>query len=229
MTESQKTLSLWELAPDMRWNDSVPLDSLEQILESLAIPFCQHPTICGIDEAGRGCVAGSLFVCGVVLQSPSQNLLNRIKDSKKLSQSVRDSLSGEIKSCAQFHLVKKTPQQIDTKGLSVCIKESLLEIVTSLNAPFYVFDGNCAFGIPHLKTLIKGDSKLHSISAASILAKSAKDAEMQSLHAKFPQYGFAHNKGYCTKAHLNAIAQNGFCAVHRKTYHLKSLATPSLF
>lgn len=96
--------------------------------------------------------------------------------------------------------------------------------------PFFVFDGNCNFKIPHLKTLVKGDSKLHAISAASILAKSAKDAEMLTLDKEYPQYGFAHNKGYGTKAHLSAIKQYGFCKIHRKSYHIQSLANiPSLF
>lgn len=210
-------------------NLALSSNALQQTLESLVIPLPKYPEICGIDEAGRGCVAGSLFVCGVVLESPNQSLLERIKDSKKLSQSVRDSLSVEIQSCARFHIVQKTSKQIDTKGLSACIKESLLEILSSLNAPLYVFDGNCAFGIPHLKTLIKGDSKLHTISAASILAKSAKDSEMLALDKEFPQYDFAHNKGYGTKAHLESIQKYGFCAVHRQSYHLKSLLTPSLF
>lgn len=210
-------------------NLALSSNALQQTLESFTIPLSKYPEVCGIDEAGRGCIAGSLFVCGVVLESPIQSLLERIKDSKKLSQSVRDSLSVEIQSCARFHIVQKTSKQIDEKGLSVCIKESLLEILSSLNAPFYVFDGNCAFGIPHLKTLVKGDSKLHTISAASILAKSVKDSEMLALHKEFPQYDFAHNKGYGTKAHLEKIQKCGFCPVHRQSYRLKSLLTPSLF
>lgn len=203
---------------------------LREIVESLAIPLEQYPALCGIDEAGRGCVAGSLFVCGVVLNNPPQALLNQLKDSKTLSQKTRDSLAKEIKQYAHFHLVQKSAQVIDVHGLSACLRDSLLEIMTHLSAPFYCFDGPCNFGIQTLKTLIKGDSKLHAISAASILAKSAKDSEMQTLHTQFPQYDFAHNKGYCTKAHLNAIAQNGLCTIHRKTYHLKALSqTPTLF
>lgn len=205
------------------WDSILTLASRE-ILESLAIPPEQYSKICGIDEAGRGCVAGSLFICGVVLENPPQSLLSRLRDSKTLSQKMRDSLAEEIKQHAQFHLVKKSAQEIDTQGLSACLRDSLLEILASLSAAFYCFDGSCNFGIQTIKTLIKGDSKLHAISAASILAKSAKDSEMQSLHTQFPQYDFAHNKGYCTKGHLKAIAVNGFCAVHRKTYHLKSLS-----
>lgn len=204
--------------------------SLRQTLESLAIPLNQYPAICGIDEAGRGCIAGSLFVCGVLLNNPPNSLLNQLKDSKVLSQNTRDSLAEQIKQHANFHLVQSSANKIDKKGLSACIKESLQEILETLNAPFFVFDGNCNFKIPHLKTLIKGDSKLHTISAASILAKSAKDAEMLTLDKEYPQYGFAHNKGYGTKAHLSAIKQYGFCKIHRKSYHIQSLTNiPSLF
>lgn len=88
-------------------NLALSSNALQQTLESLTIPLSKYPEVCGIDEAGRGCIAGSLFVCGVVLESPIQSLLERIKDSKKLSQSVRDSLSVEIQSCARFHIVQK--------------------------------------------------------------------------------------------------------------------------
>ena len=201
-----------------------------EILNALGIPLVQYPAICGIDEAGRGCIAGSLFVCGVVLNNPPMNLLNQLQDSKTLSQKKRDSLAKEIKQYAHFHLVQKTALEIDTKGLSACLKESLQEILEALSAPFYVFDGNCNFKIPHLKTLIKGDSKLHAISAASIVAKSAKDKEMQEAAKVYPHYALERNKGYGTKAHLNAIKEYGLCAIHRKSYHIKSFAKiPSLF
>ncbi|WP_366517288.1 ribonuclease HII [uncultured Helicobacter sp.] len=206
------------------FNPTLESNSVRQILESLAIPFCQYPAICGIDEAGRGCIAGSLFVCGVVLKNPPDRFLSQLKDSKVLSQITRDSLAEQIKQYTYFHLVQTSADMIDAKGLSVCIRDSLLEILSHLNAPFYVFDGSCNFKIDTLKTLVKGDSKLYAISAASILAKSAKDAEMLQWHEKYPQYDFAHNKGYGTKAHLNAIKKYGFCAIHRKSYHIKSLS-----
>ena len=79
-----------------------------EILNALGIPLAQYPTICGIDEAGRGCIAGSLFVCGVVLNNPPMNLLNQLQDSKTLSQTKRDSLAKEIKQYAHFHLVQKS-------------------------------------------------------------------------------------------------------------------------
>ncbi|WP_299545785.1 ribonuclease HII [uncultured Helicobacter sp.] len=192
-----------------------------EILRSLNIP--SNAQFCGIDEAGRGCVAGSLFVCGVILDKLPELLKNSLKDSKTLSQKTRDTLANSLKDYVTFKIIKKDAKRIDTKGLSVCLKEALQEILNTLYAPFYVFDGNCNFQIPHLKTLIKGDSKLHTISAASILAKSAKDAEMLELHDLYPHYDFAHNKGYGTKAHIQAIKTHGLSQVHRKSYRIKSL------
>ncbi|MCI5969253.1 ribonuclease HII [Helicobacter sp.] len=198
-----------------------------EILKSLNIP--QNTQICGIDEAGRGCVAGSLFVCGAILDKLPESLKNSLKDSKALSQKKRDALANALKEYAKFKIIKKEANAIDTKGLSSCIKEALEEILNTLYAPFYIFDGNCAFKIPHLKTLIKGDSKLYTISAASILAKNAKDAEMLKLHALYPHYDFAHNKGYGTKAHIQAIIAYGLSPIHRKSFQIKSLNFKTLF
>ena len=188
--------------------------------------------ICGIDEAGRGCIGGSLFVCGVILgKSFPKNLLNQLQDSKKLSPKIRDTLALQITQYAQFHLVKKTAQEIDLKRLSLCLKESLQEILTQLKSPHYLFDGNCNFQIQSLQTLIKGDSKVYAISAASILAKNAKDKESIELDLIYPQYDFKSHKGYGTKAHIEAILKFGYCKEHRQSYHLKKLpkTTTTLF
>ncbi len=188
------------------------------------LPFKLDSIICGIDEAGRGCIAGSLFVCGVVL---SQNiplaLKVQLKDSKSLSESKRNILAPLIQQFSDFYLVKKTHQEIDDKGLSLCLKEALKEILQNLEASQYIFDGNCTFGVDLLQTLIKGDSKLSCISAASIVAKNAKDKEMRDLDTLYPQYSFKKNKGYGSKAHLKAIKDYGYCAIHRKSFKLKSL------
>lgn len=178
---------------------------------------------CGIDEAGRGCIAGSLFVCGVVLDRFPKSLQNDLKDSKTLSPKKRETLASALRNSTTFALIKKDAHSIDKQGLSQCIQEALEEILRTIDAPFYLFDGNCNFNIPHLRTLIKGDSKLQAISAASILAKSAKDAEMLELDALFPQYGFAKHKGYGTQAHITAIKEHGLSPVHRKSYRIKAI------
>lgn len=196
----------------------------------LELPLYNPLEICGIDEAGRGCIGGSLFVCGVILTPTFPKiLLDQLQDSKKLSQKTRDNLAPQIQKYAKFHLVKKSAEEIDTKGLSLCIKESLQEILTNLQAPHYLFDGNCNFGIHSLQTLIKGDSKIPSISAASILAKNAKDKESVQLDNLYPQYGFKSHKGYGTKDHLKAILNFGYCKEHRKSYKIKIFTKENLF
>lgn len=187
-------------------------------------PLDLELVICGIDEAGRGCIAGSLFVCGVVLnQNIPFALKTQLKDSKSLSEAKRNILTPLIQQFSNFYLVKKTHQEIDDKGLSLCLQEALKEILQNLEASKYIFDGNCKFGVDLLQTLIKGDSKLSCISAASILAKNAKDKEMIDLDILYPQYGFKKNKGYGSKEHLKAIKDYGYCAIHRKSFKLKSL------
>lgn len=175
--------------------------------------------ICGIDEAGRGCIAGSLFVCGVILKCDILGL----KDSKKLSQKQRFSMLDTIKQNSKLHLVKKDSKEIDKYGLSKCIKESLLEIMDKIYADKYIFDGNYNFAINTLETLIKGDNKLQPISAASIIAKCAKDSEMIEVSKKYPQYHFHKNKGYGTKEHVKSIEKYGLCEIHRTSYRIKSL------
>ncbi|WP_104721259.1 ribonuclease HII [Helicobacter mesocricetorum] len=192
-------------------------------MESL-LPPDYDIVVCGIDEAGRGCIAGSLFVCGVIL-SPNIPLALKaqLKDSKSLSETKRNMLAPLIQRFSDFYLVKKTHQEIDDKGLSLCLQEALKEILQNLKAPKYIFDGNCKFGVDLLQTLIKGDSKLPCISAASILAKNAKDKEMIDLDTLYPQYGFKKNKGYGSKEHLKAIKDYGYCPIHRISFKLKSL------
>ncbi|CAM2880964.1 ribonuclease HII [Helicobacter burdigaliensis] len=184
--------------------------------------------VCGIDEAGRGSLAGSMFMCGVVLgEDFPQELRGELKDSKKLTQNKRDALAPLIKKYAIYHLVERSADLIDAKGLSYSIKSALEEILENISAKVYVFDGNSTFGVKNLQALIKGDDKIKAISAASILAKNAKDMQMQKLDEIYPQYQFAKNKGYGSKAHIEAILEYGMCEVHRKTYKIKSLLQPS--
>lgn len=189
--------------------------------------------ICGIDEAGRGCVGGSLFVCGVAYPNefiPSLSHL-KIKDSKKLSSQVREQIAQELLSNPKFiyHLVKKEAQDIDKRGLSACLREGLEEIMRTLSQRYpikkFVYDGNSTFKaqpplfIP-LKTLIKGDILMHQISCASILAKYAKDKECQEIHTLYPEYEFLSHSGYCTPKHKELIKTLGYLPFHRRNYKL---------
>ncbi|MWV62302.1 ribonuclease HII [Helicobacter saguini] len=188
---------------------------------------------CGIDEAGRGCIAGSLFISGVVLDSKFlcsfKNL--GIKDSKKLSYENRNVLSTKIidflESNNGFYLTLSfNSNEIDSKGLSTCLKNALIalrEFAQTHNSQKIIFDGNTNFGVGGIDTLIKGDSKNVLIAAASILAKCQKDTEMIEFDKIYPQYDFKKNKGYLTKSHIDSIKQYGLCEIHRKSYHIKSL------
>ncbi len=174
--------------------------------------------ICGIDEAGRGCLAGSLFVAGVVLQRE----VIGVRDSKQLKRNERYELYEEITNNSTFHIVQWSAEQVDSCGLSHCLRESLRQIYEALNARIYLFDGNTTFGAAGITPIIKGDALFASISAASILAKVSKDREMEALDTLYPAYGFAQNCGYGTRAHREAILRHGYSDVHRKSFILKN-------
>lgn len=192
--------------------------------------------ICGIDEAGRGCLCGSMFIAGVACDEQKSLWLKEIgvKDSKKLSKTRRFELAkiilqdGDIKT----HIVKKTPQEIDSKGLSICLKEAIDEIVRNLLsfATTFYMDGNTLFGLSGgsgytLEAIVKGDDKIVQISAASILAKVSKDNEMIEIDKTYPKYDFKNNAGYGTPKHLQAIANFGQTPFHRKTFVIKTKTT----
>jgi len=189
--------------------------------------------ICGIDEAGRGPIAGPLVIAGCIFkfQVPSskfQEWFDILTDSKKLSSKKREELFEIIKENSIYHIVFKSNKEIDKKGLSTCIKEALIEIKKNIKAKKYLFDGNSNFGVSGIETIIKGDSKIKEISAASILAKVSRDRFMIQMDELFPEYNFKKHKGYITKEHIEKIKQFGFCKIHRKSYKLKAL-TPTLF
>lgn len=189
--------------------------------------------ICGIDEAGRGSLCGSLFVAAVACKEETANYLkeNGIKDSKKLSKNARANLYYLMQNTPEvlFLIIEKTAQEIDSKGLSICLKESLLEIINTLSPKItkFYFDGNSVFHITPtppiiLQSIIKGDSKMTQISAASVMAKYAKDREMEKLHQMYPAYNLLSNAGYGTKDHLKKIALLGQTPHHRKSFVIKS-------
>jgi len=174
--------------------------------------------ICGVDEAGRGCIAGKMVVAGVVLNAPIEGLM----DSKKLSQSKREALYVTIVANAHCKIIEFSPMDIDTKGISRCLNEALTQIKEHFSAYTILFDGNCTFGVEAIETMVKADTKVPQVSAASILAKVAHDREIE-LHAlSYPQYHFDKHKGYLTKAHKEALMQYGYTPIHRKSFKIKS-------
>ena len=177
------------------------------------------PSLCGIDEAGRGPLAGDLVIAGVVLHHQLEGLM----DSKKLTEKKRELLFDIIIKNASFHIVSFSPQQIDSDGLSVCLNRGLESIKENLEAELYLFDGNQTFGVLGINTLVKADTKVAEVSAASILAKVTHDRAIIKASKEFPLYGFEKHKGYGTKAHILAIQKHGYCKIHRRSFKVKQL------
>jgi len=174
--------------------------------------------ICGIDEAGRGPIAGSLVYSAVVLDSNIEEL----NDSKKLTAKKREELYKKIKNNSKYFIYEADANKIDKFGLSYCIKEALIKIKEFFGDKVnYIFDGNSSFGVDGINTLVKADQKIKEVSAASIIAKVYRDNQMIEFSKKYPNYGFDKHKGYGTKAHLEAIAKYGYCPIHRKSFKIK--------
>jgi ribonuclease HII len=174
---------------------------------------------CGIDEAGRGPLAGSLCIAGVILHRS----ITGLADSKKLSEHKREILFDEILHNSTYHIVTFSASDIDELGLSKCLAQGLREIMEVIGEADYLYDGNSTFGVTGLATLVKADATVPEVSAASILAKVTRDREMHEYTKSYPQYGFEGHKGYGSKNHIEAIRQFGYCDIHRKSFKLKAL------
>ena len=177
--------------------------------------------LCGIDEAGRGPIAGPLVVAGAVLLEEIIGL----NDSKVLSEKKREKLFDEIIIKSKYHIVFTDTKTIDEKGLSFCLKNSIIEIMENLknDCDSFLMDGNTTFGISSLTCKIKADASVPQVSAASILAKVSRDKYMLNISKDFPNYDFAKHKGYGTKTHVEAIKQFGRSSEHRYSFKLKAL------
>ena len=186
-----------------------------------------HPSqpLCGIDEAGRGPLAGPLVMAGVVLTEEIAGLM----DSKKLSEKKRETLYPKIIAASHYHIVLFTHTQIDEKGISECLHDGLEQIKSSLPQSKYLFDGNSTFGVEDIETMVKADAKVSEVSAASILAKVTRDRVMVNYALSYPEYGFEKHKGYGTATHVEAMRKYGRCTIHRQTFRVKALDEPTLF
>jgi len=178
-----------------------------------------NKSLCGIDEAGRGPLAGSLVMAGVVLTGKVEGLM----DSKKLTEKKREALYPLIIVNSKYRIVSFSAKEVDELGISQCLHRGLLSIQKYLPEVDYLLDGNCTFGVDNIKTMIKADNIVPEVSAASILAKVTRDREIVALSPKYPEYGFEKHKGYGTKAHIEALVKYGRCDIHRKTFRVKGL------
>ena len=180
--------------------------------------------LCGIDEAGRGPLAGPLVVAGVILE----RRVYKLDDSKKLSSKERERRSQRIRQAARYKIVTISNDFIDQWGLSAAISHALHEIIDALPAEQYIFDGNSTFGVDRITPIVKADQKIKEVMAASILAKVHRDHLMCEYDKLYPEYGFCRHKGYGTKEHIEALRRYGPSAIHRKSFHPKALE-PNLF
>ncbi len=178
----------------------------------------------GCDEAGRGCLAGPVFAAAVVLDAKKN--IKGLDDSKKLNEKQRQDLRFEIEEKALcFAVASYDNKQIDEVNI---LKASFLSMHLAINGlrvrpKLLLIDGNRFipyFNVKHL-CIVKGDSKMQSIAAASILAKTYRDDFMMKLHESYPEYGWDRNKAYPTQEHRNAIAKHGITPYHRLSFTLQ--------
>ena len=176
--------------------------------------------ICGVDEAGRGPLAGPVFAACVILRDDDP--IEGLADSKKLSPLRREQLATEIRArAAAWAIASATVEEIDTLNI---LRASLLAMVRAVEQLVLIPDEVLIDGLhcPDLRLpvrpVVRGDSTVAQISAASILAKTARDAAMLELHARFPDYGFDRHKGYPTPEHLAALRRFGVSTVHRRSF-----------
>ena len=178
--------------------------------------------IAGVDEAGRGPCAGPLVVAAVILKDPFAAELLEVRDSKELSERLREKLFDVvIEQALSYSIIEISVEEIDSFGLHKSNLEGMRRAINSLEiVPEYVLtDGYAIEGlaIPNL-AVWKGDQVAVSISAASILAKVYRDREMVKLESKYPGYGLAKHKGYITAAHTKALGELGVTDIHRKSF-----------
>ena len=176
--------------------------------------------ICGVDEAGRGPLAGPVYAACVILREDDP--IDGLADSKVLTAQRREVLAGEIRSrAAAWAVASATVEEIDAinilraslLAMRRAVEQLLLEphevLVDGLHCPDIRFP---------TRAVVDGDSLVAEISAASILAKTARDAVMREMHCLYPDYGFDRHKGYSTREHLEALQRHGACPIHRRSF-----------
>ncbi len=180
-----------------------------------------YKLVCGVDEAGRGPLAGPVCAAAVIL--PQDCVIEGLNDSKKISEKKREMLFDIIKEKAvAYSIAYGTLEEIEEYNILEATYLAMNRAIDSLSlkADFALIDGNRVpkgISVP-CETVVKGDSASCSIAAASILAKVTRDRLMLEYDKQYPQYRFAQHKGYGTKAHYEAIAQHGICEIHRRSF-----------
>ena len=179
-----------------------------------------YKVVCGMDEAGRGPLAGAVFAAAVIL--PQGLIIEGLNDSKKLTEKKRDKLFDVIKENAiSYGIASVSAEEIDEINILNASMLAMRRAAEMLEPKpdAGLIDGNTSRGFTfYTETLVKGDSLSPSIAAASILAKVSRDRYMAELAEKYPEYNFAGHKGYPTKEHMDLVRKLGPCPEHRKTF-----------
>ncbi len=203
---------------------AAPKKTTEELYAFDAEKRLSYPMLCGVDEAGRGPLAGDVYAAAVILDPKIQ--IEGINDSKKLSEKKRGLLFNEIcEKALAYSIASASVQEIEEINILNAAMLAMKRAVESLsiNPDYVLVDGN---KLPPIDiacdAVIKGDGNSASIAAASILAKEARDRELRALDEQYPEYGFSKHKGYGTKAHYEAILMHGPSPVHRMSF-LKKL------
>lgn len=172
----------------------------------------------GIDEAGRGPLAGPVVAACVVM--PPQPLLPGVDDSKKLSEKRREALFDAVRGCARFVGVGvATAREIDELNILQATRLAMARAAQGAPCALFLVDAIDRLDVPgEVRGIIHGDALCYSIAAASIIAKVTRDRMMRELDARYPQYGFAAHKGYGTRAHIEALCTLGPCPEHRRSF-----------
>ncbi len=174
--------------------------------------------VAGMDEVGRGPLAGDVVTACVVL--PRESHILWVDDSKKLSEKRRELVFEEICREAVFIGIGRcSPEEIDRINILEATKKAMREAAESAPADVFLIDAVTGLGLQGREvSVIKGDASSYAIAAASIVAKVTRDREMREWDEEYPQYGFAKNKGYGTKEHIGALKKYGPCPIHRRSF-----------
>jgi len=189
--------------------------------------YSSELNIIGVDEAGRGPLAGAVVAAAVIL--PGRFQIEGLTDSKKLSEKKRNALYQQITEHCHWSVGEASSIEIDELNIlqatMLAMRRAIINLEKDCLAHYestnyrVLVDGNCCPDIPNCKPIIKGDLIVPVISAASIIAKVSRDRQMQDLDTRYPEYGFAKHKGYCTKEHLLALSKYGALkGIHRYSF-----------
>lgn len=180
--------------------------------------------ICGLDEVGRGALAGPLVLCGVVVEDgvDFKKIFKdfKFKDSKKMSRQQRENIFPELVKFIKKHEIEIIDvDYINKHGIGVANKEGFVSLIKRIESEEYIVDGNLNFcNFENVKSIVKADSFIDAVTIAGIIAKVTRDRIMYELHSVFPDYDFLNNVGYGTKKHIEAIREKGKTIHHRDLF-----------